>query len=124
MSNQEDDFFNWSGAGAPDQLPTEDYRKQLHIRVSLASEGYQVRGDPFAVLSGLRLLPEDKAYLHGFMGALKLPEHIQHGLLLEYRQRWERAEHRTNSQNQAANTGRRQANLWIQQGAKGVIDWR
>ena len=123
MSNQEDDFFNWSGAAEPEQPPTQDYRKQLHIRVRPASEGHQVRGDPFAVLSGLWLLPEDKAYLHGFMGALKLPEHIQHSLLLEYRQRWERAAQRASNQNQSVYAGRRHANVWIQQGAKGFIDW-
>ncbi len=124
MSSQEDDFFNWSGAVAPEQPPTEDYRKQLHIRVDSPLEGRKVRGDPFAVLSGLRLLPEDKAYLHGFIGALKLPDHIQHGLLLAYRQRWEKAAQRAFNLNQSEGQGRRSANTWIQQGAKGFIDWK
>lgn len=124
MSQTDDDFFNWSGAAAPDQPNVQDYRRTLHIRHTSTPADYQARGDPFAALSGLRLLPEDKAYLHGFIGALQLPEHIQHGLLLEYRQRWERAAHRATNPNQAEGNGRRSANTWIQQGARGFIDWQ
>lgn len=124
MSGHDDEFFNWSGAPAPDQGLLTDYQRKLHIRYDTALTEHCPRGDTFAVLGGLRLLPEDKAYLHGFMGALQLPEYIRYGLLLEYRQRWERAAQRATHPNQATNNGRRAANVWIQQGAKGFIHWQ
>lgn len=123
MNNQDDDFFNWSGAPVPDPPVTADYRRKLHIRYQPPTDN-QPRGDPFTVLAGLRLLPEDRSYLHGFIGALKLPEHIQYGLLLEYRQRWEQAAKRVANPNQAAGRGRTTANIWIQQGAKGFVHWQ
>lgn len=123
MSTIDDDFFDWSGASAPDPVPQADYRRKLHIRHEPATQSYQARGDPFMVLSGLRLLPEDRAYLHGFINALQLPEHIQRDLLQAYRQRWERAAQRSINPNQGDGNGRRSANIWLQQGASGFISW-
>jgi hypothetical protein len=117
------DFFDWSNDAEPAQALEQDYRRALHIRYKPQQRPHKGRSDPFIVVAGLRLLPEDRAYLHGFIGALQLPEHIQHGLLLEYRQRWERAAQRTNNPNQADGNGRRAANIWIQQGANGFIYW-
>ncbi|MEZ5534398.1 MAG: hypothetical protein R3F02_02125 [Thiolinea sp.] len=119
----EDDFFNWSGRAEPDRPELSDYRRKLHIRYPPELQAQAARSDPFNAVAGLRLLPEDRAYLHGFMAALQLPEHIRYGLLLEYRQRWERAAQRAPHPNQADNSGRRSANIWIQQGAEGFIDW-
>ncbi len=132
MTDHKEAFFNkWlgsSGGSAATQTPPQQqvpadhkaYRVKLTIRKEqAATETFWA--EPLAELNDLHLLPEDKAYIHGFLVALQLPDALAVGLLRQYRHTWEQAAGRAAKANQAENEGRRTANRWLQEGAPGYV---
>ena len=120
-----DDGFNWlNDSQRKPQQHSGVYRRVLVVNAPDATTADTVmRGNPLSALSDLRLLAEDKSFINGFLGALSLPDDLAHGLLCEYRARWEKAAQRCTNPNGRSNAGRRAGNIWLQQGARGFINW-
>ncbi len=65
-------------------------------------------GDPLAILEGLELLPEDKAFIKRH-----LPINRKDQVLKEYRKQWTDAANQNSGSISRANAGRRAANTWL-----------
>ena len=97
------------------------YRRVMLVKYPLSAANARI--DPWAALAGLKLPSDEKAYLHGVLNILQLPDELAHELLARYRDEWERAAKRCTNHNGIHNAGYRAANLWLQQGAPGFILW-
>lgn len=93
------------------------------MRINADVSGLSATVDPWAALAGLRLMNDDKVYLHGVLNALQLDKPYAYAYLQAYRERWERASRYCNNPNGADGAGLRAANNWILEGSHGFIEW-
>lgn len=108
---------------SPKQLPAADGGAFRRVMVVRRTGSGAASKDLWSALAGLRIQSDDKVYLHGVLNILQLPDDLAHELLLRYRAEWERAAKRCTNPNGIDNAGLRAANVWIQQGAPGFIQW-
>ena len=93
------------------------------LRILADVSGIPTNTDPWSALSGLRLMNDDKVYLHGVLNALQLEKPYAYAFLKAYREQWERAAQRCPNPNGADSTGLRAANNWIMDGSRGFLVW-